>query len=403
MTHKISIPHVAWRNGRPRFEPSVTLRKAGHKGHDLKTAAGAWMSEGEAIDWSRAFVQNLEVTRGKATKKKIRQKKDRQAAVKAAMPPVRIIRSFTLGQMLETFVTVGSVELGHAESTRQKYRSYLRAIEDSAPDFWFTEAAALRRREIRIMHRLICEHRTESMAHMAIVVTSSAYNWTIDNDDDGELIPGGNPVVRIKTRRAGKRGRVIRLAEFLHLVATAEAQDERAVADMLVWGLWTAQRASDRLSMFFAHLVDDRIELTQQKTKSFVSIPLSPDILERLPARGTNRAHVIAIDYDEAQQRQSAYYYRFHKVIEKAAETMPSVEDILDRDLRRTAISWMGRAGCTITEIFSISGHKFKGETAIMGHYMAIDPSIADNAIAKLQRFYDAELVKLESKERKSA
>lgn len=59
MPKKSPHPHVSWRNGRPRFQPALTLRAAGHKGRDLRHEDGRWFTFGEAIDWSVAFCAEL--------------------------------------------------------------------------------------------------------------------------------------------------------------------------------------------------------------------------------------------------------------------------------------------------------------------------------------------------------
>ncbi|MDZ7822616.1 MAG: hypothetical protein U5K75_00255 [Ahrensia sp.] len=55
-------PHVSWRDGRPRFTPSKSLRDQGHIGKDLKTDDGQWFTRGQAVDWSEAFQAQLAKT-----------------------------------------------------------------------------------------------------------------------------------------------------------------------------------------------------------------------------------------------------------------------------------------------------------------------------------------------------
>ncbi|PZQ63388.1 MAG: hypothetical protein DI570_09350, partial [Phenylobacterium zucineum] len=45
-----------WRDGRPRWIPSPTLRKAGWKGTDLKDPKGAWLPRGASIDAAEAIM-----------------------------------------------------------------------------------------------------------------------------------------------------------------------------------------------------------------------------------------------------------------------------------------------------------------------------------------------------------
>src|SRR4051812_26287538 len=49
---KVSIPHIAWRNNRPRFSPGPKLRALGIKGEDLRHGPkGPWFTEAEAREW----------------------------------------------------------------------------------------------------------------------------------------------------------------------------------------------------------------------------------------------------------------------------------------------------------------------------------------------------------------
>ena len=59
-------------------------------------------------------------------------------------------------------------------------------------------------------------------------------------------------------------------------------------------------------------------------------------------------------------------------------------------DLRGTAVVTLARAGCNEVEIYSITGHK-PGDvrTILTAHYLPRDAQLADNAIAKLNRYRD--------------
>lgn len=46
------IKYVAWRGGRPRFQPGAGMRLAGHKGKDLRHEDGRWFTFEEALAWS---------------------------------------------------------------------------------------------------------------------------------------------------------------------------------------------------------------------------------------------------------------------------------------------------------------------------------------------------------------
>lgn len=56
---KLKSPHIAWRNGRPRFVPGPRDRAIGFKGEDLRHKDGAWFTQAEAATWSAAKHQEI--------------------------------------------------------------------------------------------------------------------------------------------------------------------------------------------------------------------------------------------------------------------------------------------------------------------------------------------------------
>ena len=59
---------------------------------------------------------------------------------------------------------------------------------------------------------------------------------------------------------------------------------------------------------------------------------------------------------------------------------------VLNRDLRRTAVVRLARAGCTIPELAAITGHTLASVHRILESYLPPDKVVATNAIKKLQR-----------------
>ena len=56
-------------------------------------------------------------------------------------------------------------------------------------------------------------------------------------------------------------------------------------------------------------------------------------------------------------------------------------------DFRGTAVTRLVRAGCTVPEIASITGHSLKEVTSILeAHYLLLDEQVGINAIRKLER-----------------
>ena len=63
---------------------------------------------------------------------------------------------------------------------------------------------------------------------------------------------------------------------------------------------------------------------------------------------------------------------------------VPSIAGKRDQDLRDTAVTWLGRAGATVPQIASITGHSFVSINMVLKHYLATHPEMADAAIGKL-------------------
>lgn len=97
------IKYVTWRNGRPRFSPSATLRAAGFEGKDLRNAEGRWMTAGEALDWSRAVDRQIELDRRKAALSG----KRRQAPKKEhAVDPARILPAYPVETLFDDWLNI---------------------------------------------------------------------------------------------------------------------------------------------------------------------------------------------------------------------------------------------------------------------------------------------------------
>jgi len=396
----MNIEFVLWRDGRPRFSPSPSLRKLGHAGHDLKLqdAGGAmrWMTPGEALDWSRAFKARIEGDRqaARSAKVKAREKIERDAR-RAVRDAGRIAKekSYTLGQLLEDHLVNGIKSA--APATRRLYTECKKMIELEAPLAFVSEATAISRKAVIGIYEDLLEKRGVSMSYTGIRYLCLVYNWAIDR----ERIEGANPAARIRMTAPGMRIRTITPAELLHLVATADRLELGDVGDAILWGVFGCQRCTDRLDMRPDQIIDGRMELTQKKTGKDVSVRLAKPILARLKLRPIgNKPRILVHETTGLAMPYPTYYGRYIRVRDEAAKTLPKLKGFRDQDLRDTAISWMGKSGCTDFEVMAVSGHTHSKETKVLGHYMSIDHEFADAAIKKLDRWFAAEVKKLNLK-----
>lgn len=396
----VQIPFVKFRNGRPRFEPSPKLRKQGHKGHDLRHADGTWLTAGEALDWSREFQAKLTM---------------RVARTRKA-PVARPARAFySVADLFRDWLSSPEV-LSKRANTIRDYRQKVRVLEDyhlavQDPDIadakgivisrearaiaaiWSAEAAAISRPICFNLYEALFRHRGNHTANAVLVIFGVAIEYA---QRKGNMPEALNPAHRIKKILPKVSVRCGQVDEIAALVAAADQLGRPEVGDMVLLGVWSGQRQGDRLQMQLVNLKDGRIECRQSKTDALVSIPAAPLLKARLEAsfarrKAAERIHPHVV-LDEAQwQPFKADHYRhvYAQVRAEAIKSCPSVARLRDKDMRATAVGWLAMAGCSNTEIASITGHTLKTVNDILKHYWAANAVQADNAIEKLTLWFD--------------
>lgn len=397
----VKIPYVAWRNGRPRFVPSTTMRELDYKGQDLRNGDGTWMNAAEALEWSREFSRQLAQEKLKA------KAKPKRTAVPAP-PPAR--PAFPVSTLFDQWTNPvknpGWKDI--SEKTQYEYRHKGKVIEKYMPDVWNSEAAALTKPICLGMYDTLREKTGLSQASATMRTLGTALQWAIDRGHLPEMQV--NPSHKLRMKTPPPRVRYGTKEEIAQLVAVADAIGRPEIADMIVLGVWSGQRQNDRLNFQVAGRDKGRIVLRQMKTKAIVSIPEAPLLKWRLEASEKRRklAEIISpnVILDEKQWlpfKRHHYSHLFGDLraaaakglpeteTRKAIAPMPSLKTLRDQDLRDTAVTWLAMAGCTIPEICAITGHEIKSAYEILKHYLALNPEMADTAMAKLVIWYEAE------------
>lgn len=401
MTDAPKIPHVAWRRGRPRFEPSKTLRELGYTGMDLKQPDGEWMTAGQALDWSRDFARKLAQARRAAPTQK---RKPSAASTIAALVP-----SYPLKRLWAdwTNVSLNPAAADWSAKTLYEYRQNGKTIATYLPEAWEAEAAALTKAICLGMYDRLRTGPGLSTASAVMRRLGTALQWAIDRDK----LPGMavNPAHRLRMKTPPPRIRYATKEEIAQLVAVADEIGRPELADMIVLAVWSGQRQNDRLQFQLAGRSNGRITLRQMKTKKIVSMPEAPQLKARLTASEARRkvAEVInpLVILDEKHWIRflpSHYAHQFAKLRAAAAKGLPAKEGrpaidpmkslltLRDQDLRDTAVTWLGMAGCTIPEICAITGHSLLSAYTILRHYLDINQEMADSAMGKMVAWFDA-------------
>lgn len=395
-------PHVAWRNGRPRFMPGAKLRADGHKGFDLRHPAarvsgyepshlryghdhtGDWFTRGQCVDWSSAFIASL-------------------AGSKTVKPKVRRHRAYTVQDMLHDWqspahnVKFDTGKTGAlAPKTMREYRVAIRCVERVSPSFYGASVAAIDRPLCRRLYEQIWDASGLSMANASLRMLSAAFTWAILKGRPKGL--SVNPAQRIQMQQSKPRLRVASRAEIDAMVAAADDLGLPHIGDAIIMGVWTGQRQGDRLMAQMKGKLNGRRYFRQSKTGAIVSIPETPRLEERLEAARKRRAAAGIISpsviLNEATGRpfqQKAYNVQYRRVRDHAVQMsgIQTLTTLNDQDLRDTAVTWLANADSTLPQICAITGHSLQSATTIMKHYLAINPALADSAMAKMVAWYD--------------
>lgn len=393
MTTETKIRYVNWREGKPRFEPSPTLRKLGYKGEDLKAEGGRWMTAGEALDWSNAFHKQLQLAKRKARARKTgRIEATPLPAAPALKPTYPVSRLFDDWLNLKINPSIAD----RAENTIRDYRQKAKVFQNHLPDVWEAEAEALTKPICIGLYDALRVKTGIPTASGAMRILGIAMQWALDRGKFPEMHV--NPAHKLKMKTPEPRIRVATIAEMKTLIEVADAMGAEEMGDMFTLAVWSGQRQSDRINLTFAGRENGRLVFRQGKTNVVVSIPEAPEITKRLDAARRRRQtaqiispYVILNEEDWKPFGADRYRRRFQDIRRAAARKLPSLKTLRDQDFRDTAVTWLARAECELYEICSITGHSYKTVHEIMKHYLATGPEMADSAMKKMIAWYERE------------
>jgi integrase len=393
---KIELPYVAWRQGRPRFVPGERERALGYKGQDLKHDDGRWFSLDEAHGF--AIARRDEIRALRKTGKKLKA---------PPAPKGRAVKDLwhAYANSDEFKGNPAKQIKGLAPSSQKSYRDWIKPLKDEP--LWDAPVASLDPIVLKGLHGTILAKRTLAMANYCISALSAALSW-------GRLrgwlpkihgqVPN-NPASRLDLPPLPVR---IRIATDAEIRALVEASDRveldgaplSAIGDAVLTGLFSGQRKKDVLEFVPGHNSNTRVELLQSKTGARDSIPMAPRLVERLAegrSRRAKRGYKVVSNNIVINEGTGLPYHgvtfrdHFRMVRADAIKTCASLVDFTFPDLRDTAVTWYARAGATVPEIASITGHSLASIYQVLKHYLALDAEMADNAVQKLVDWMERE------------
>ena len=200
-----------------------------------------------------------------------------------------------------------------------------------------------------------------------------AMNWRKDN-----------PVERIKVRVPKSVVRIWEQADLDWHVWAAAVAGEFGLAAMMQMEWEIGQRLTDAcLFRRGAEWSDNEavFRFWQSKTESYVTIPVSDycATLIRL-ARLEGSLYLFTDAATGKPFTESSLSHRFAEVRAAIRPTNDNKRPLLFRALRHSCVVQLARAGCSIAEIASITGHSLGSVQSILSRYLPRDNKVAWNA-----------------------
>jgi integrase len=409
----IKITHVAWRGGRPRFQPGPKLRRLGFKGEDLRHSPdGSYLTADEALTWSRSKEAEIAARRQQAAAARQSRKKlpaltaPTGASIAGHRLPAGLLSIEALFELYFATPRLQGIEIVEGKrkvrplspATIADYKKKRDALARFDGTLYVAPVDALTDVIVFNLYERMHEGLGLSSARGAIAVLSAAISW---GKRRGKVTLrenlGRNPCKDLGMETPEARVRAGSVEEIRLFTAIADLAGYPEIGDAISLGVWTGQRQKDRLELIDAGLYDGRRRFRQSKTGAIVELREAPELAARLAAARARRTEwrvqplqVIVNERSGAPFKADYYRHVFAQVRDIAAFFMPSLADFRDQDLRDTAVTWLARAGCTPIEIAQITGHSLASIQDILKHYLASHREIGDNAIRKVLAWYEA-------------
>jgi hypothetical protein len=429
-----------FRDGRPRWEPGPGLRAAGWRGHDLKDAAGRFLSQGASIDVARSINQAVAAWRsGALVPADYAQITPAGACLQVGGGLPIAMDKLAIGRLIEAYTGAKdghprpSAEFAKLKpSTQRDYRGKLKRLVDvlagyvalppkadaKAQAAYAAGVAEIRAASILILepietargiedplHAAYWRMHAELGAHQAAGVLTVASVW-LSWCRERQSRQIRNWAAEVSRETPPGRIRVGTWEELAALVAAAEALGYPSIADSIILGVDLSWSQADRLGLTWDRVRDGRCftgAAGRVKTGRVGGTPLSSLGLRRIAAIrarqktwGAQPTHVLICETTKAPWLPSHYSHTFLEVRREAAKSCPTAIDLKDQDLRDTALTVARNAGLTNDQLASRSlQSRAQINTLMDRHYGQIGPEIADQGKALLDAYLEEKKVAL--------
>lgn len=262
-----------------------------------------------------------------------------------------------------------------AKTTQNSYESYLADIEKEFGLMLIEWLSNNRARGVFKEWRDTMA-KTPRKADLAWTVLARVMSFSKDRG----FIPA-NPCERGGRLHSGTRADRVWSDEQLGAIL-AEAEDYMKLAINLA--LWTGQRQGDVLRLQWSDYDGTCIRLIQSKTDRTVVIPVAGPLKAVLDKTKRHGPYILS-----PKKKKKGFYWTsdgfrasWSKLCARAG-----IKGLTFHDLRGTAVTKLARAGATVAEIASVTGHSLSDVATILDrHYLGDRAGLAASGIEKLEK-----------------
>lgn len=175
------------------------------------------------------------------------------------------------------------------------------------------------------------------------------------------------------------------------MVKAADKEGHFALGTAAMLNEWLGQRKGDIITLPMSAWKDGAIYIRQSKTGAEVVLAAGEvpalkarieEQIKRNKARTTPGTALIQKD-DGRPYSADHFTHLFKQIRDKAAKHEKSLEGMIFKDLRHTAVTRLAESGAEIPEIASVTGHSMKAVHDIIDRYNVRTGKMARGAFLK--------------------
>lgn len=345
MAAQVNIPYLRRKGGAYYWEPSRKVRALGFRAEPLGR------DRGPAID--RALALNAQAD--EATR-------DTRSATPPAGTVARLVIQFQASERYKAL----------SAGTRRDYDRYLAWVDEALGKL---PAAALTRKVVKTYQGRIEAAKTRSVAAAAMRAFATFLSFVYDQGHLRE-----HPGRQLGLAPAGERNTTWTDDQVRAFTEAALQEGYGSAALAVHMALWLGQRQGDVLNMAWSAYDPSRrvVTLTQRKSGSRLAVPVVEDLAALLDS-APRASPVIVINERTGRPHALGAFSKLFRAIANAAG-LPN--DLQFRDLRRTAATRLGEAGCSDDEIRAITAHRSR---SVVARYVRPSDAMARAAMERLK------------------